>query len=59
MDKYIFLFLFAFFSIILMIATFYKISKKQNFFKYNKTFLIIITIFIPILGYFLVINDEK
>lgn len=59
MDNYIFLSAVAFLSVILMAITLYKISKKQEFVKYSKTILIIITLIIPILGYFMVINDDK
>jgi predicted tellurium resistance membrane protein TerC len=49
----------GFLSLILMITTLYKIFNKKEFIKYNKTVLIIITLFLPILGYILVVNDKR
>jgi hypothetical protein len=53
------IYIIGFLSLILMIITLYKIFNKKEFIKYNKVFLILITLFIPILGYFLVVNDKK
>ena len=53
------LYIVGFLSLILMIITLYKIFNKKEFIKYNKTVLIIITLFLPVLGYILVVNDKK
>jgi len=53
------LYIIGFLSLILMIITLYKIFNKKEFIKYNKTVLILVTLFIPILGYFLVVNDKN
>lgn len=59
MEKIYILYIVAFFSIILMFITLNKISKKKVFEKYNKTLLILITIFIPLLGFILVMSEDK
>lgn len=59
MEKIYIFYIVAFFSIILMFITLNKISKKKVFEKYNKTLLILITIFIPLLGFILVMSEDK
>jgi hypothetical protein len=58
-NKVLILYGFGFLHTIVMIITLSKILKKEEFPKYNKKLLILITVFIPVLGYHLVITDQN
>lgn len=59
MNKINFLYLIFLLSIIIMVYTFFKIWRKDDFKGWKKSTLLYITIIIPVLGLFLVYNDEK
>lgn len=54
MNKISFIYIFAFFSLILMIITLIKIWKTNSFKNYSKLTLTIITFVVPILGFYMV-----
>jgi hypothetical protein len=58
-NKVLILYGFGFLNLIVMVITLSKILKKEEFPKYNKKLLILITVFIPVLGYILVITDQN
>lgn len=57
-NKVITLYVLGFLNLIVMIITFNKILKKEEFLKYNRKLLILITLFIPVIGYILVSRSK-